>query len=90
MISYEPLWNTLKEKNVSQYQLINQYKVSAGQLSRLRKNANVPTHTLDVLCEILGCELHEIALYQKELKEKINQGISQPRALGHPFLSFRL
>ncbi len=66
MISYEPLWNTLDRKNVSQYQLINKYKVSAGQLSRLRKNANVSTHTLNTLCEILDCELHEIARYQKE------------------------
>lgn len=66
MISYEPLWNTLKEKSISQYQLINKYKFSAGQLSRLRKNANVSTHTLNTLCEILNCELHEVATYQKE------------------------
>ena len=25
MISYEPLWNTLKQKSVSQYELINKY-----------------------------------------------------------------
>lgn len=66
MISYEPLWSTLNKRNISQYQLINTYKVSAGQLSRLRKNANVSTHTLNTLCEILDCELHEIAIYQKE------------------------
>lgn len=67
MISFEPLWNTLEKKNVSQYQLINTYRVSAGQLSRLRKNANVSTHTLNTLCEILDCELHEIAIFRKEL-----------------------
>ena len=38
MISFEPLWKTLKEKEISQYQLIHTYKVSAGQLSRLRAN----------------------------------------------------
>ena len=65
MISYEPLWHTLEKKNISQYQLINKYKFSAGQLSRLRKNANVSTHTLNTLCEILGCELHDIAIYKK-------------------------
>lgn len=68
MISYEPLWNTMKKKNISQYQLINIYKVSAGQLSRLRKNANVSTYTLNRLCEILDCELHEIAIFLKDLK----------------------
>ncbi len=65
MISYEPLWHTLEKKNISQYQLINKYKFSAGQLSRLRKNANVSTHTLNTLCEILDCELHDIAIYKK-------------------------
>lgn len=65
MISYEPLWNTMKEKGISQYQLINKYKISAGQLSRLRANNNVSTHTLDRLCEILDCNLEDIAVYQK-------------------------
>lgn len=65
MISYEPLWVTLKEKGISQYQLINKHHISAGQLSRLRANANVSTHTLDMLCEILDCRLEDIAVYRK-------------------------
>lgn len=65
MISYEPLWETMKEKNISQYQLIHTYKVSAGQLSRLRANSNVSTNTLNTLCEILDCRLEDIACYKK-------------------------
>lgn len=64
MISYEPLWNTLKAKKISQYQLINKYGISAGQLSRLRSNSHVSTHTLERLCEILDCNLEDIATYQ--------------------------
>ena len=63
MISYDPLWKTLKEKNISQYLLINKYHISAGQLSRLRKNANVSTHTLNDLCRILDCQIQDIAQY---------------------------
>lgn len=55
----------MKEKNISQYELINKYKFSAGQLSRLRKNSNVSTHTLNVLCEILDCSLSDIAEFKK-------------------------
>ena len=62
MISYEPLWNTMKEKNISQYQLINTYGFSAGQLSRLRANNHVSTHTLETLCEILNCNLQDVAV----------------------------
>ena len=66
MISYEPLWETLKKKRVSQYDLIKKYHVSAGQLSRLRNNSNVSTHTLNMLCEILNCKLNDIAIYKKD------------------------
>ena len=66
MISYEPLWKTLKDKNITQYQLINTYKISAGQLSRLRANTHVSTHTLERLCDILDCNIENIVTYIKE------------------------
>ena len=63
MIVYNKLWETMREKGISQYKLINDYKVSAGQLTRLRNNANVNTHTLNMLCKILNCRLEDIAEY---------------------------
>ena len=66
MIVYDKLWNTLKKKGVSQYKLIKEYKVSTGQLDRLRKNENVNTFTLNQLCEILDCKLEDIAIYKKD------------------------
>ncbi len=65
MISYEPLWHTLKEKNISQYQLIKQYGFSSGQLSRLRANQYISTHTVEVLCEILDCNVQDVMEYKK-------------------------
>lgn len=66
MITFEPLWETLKTKGVSQYKLIKEYKISTGQLDRLRKNGNVNTYTLNLLCEILDCDLSDIAKYTNE------------------------
>lgn len=66
MISYKPLWTTLEEKGISQYQLIKKYKVSAGQLSRLRANNYVSMHTIDMLCEILDCNVEDIVVYVKK------------------------
>ena len=68
MIIYDKLWTTMKEKGISQYTLIKQYKISTGQLDRLRKNDNLSTHTLDLLCQILDCQLSDIAEYKKENK----------------------
>lgn len=66
MIVFDPLWKTLKQKNISQYSLIKDYKISTGQLDRLRKNGNVNTYTLNQLCQILNCKLEDIAEYRKE------------------------
>ena len=65
MIVFDRLWTTMKEKGVSQYKLINEYKLSTGQLDRLRKNENVNTYTLDQLCRILNCSLDDIAEYRE-------------------------
>lgn len=63
MIVYNRLWQTMKEKGVSQYKLIKEYGISTGQLDRLRKNENVNTYTLSQLCHILQCRLEDIAEY---------------------------
>ena len=65
MIVFDRLWTTMKEKGVSQYKLIKEYKISTGQLDRLRKNENVNTYTLDQLCRILHCSLDDIAEYRE-------------------------
>ena len=63
MISFNRLWVTMKEQGISQYKLIKEYKISTGQLDRLRKNGNVNTYTLNQLCKILHCNLEDIAEY---------------------------
>lgn len=65
MISYKPLWETMEKKNISQYQLIKEYGFSSGQLSRLRKNNYVSTHTIEVLCDILNCKVEDIMVYRR-------------------------
>ncbi len=62
----------MKEKGVSQYKLIHTFGISTGQLDRLRKNDNVSTYTLNVLCEILNCKLDDIAEYIKDKTETVN------------------
>ena len=65
MIVFDRLRTTMKEKGVSQYKHIKEYKISTGQLDRLRKNENVNTYTLDQLCRILNCSLDDIAEYRE-------------------------
>lgn len=66
MISYAPLWETLKKKGISQYKLIEEYGVDNAQLQRLRDNAVIKTITIDRLCQILDCRVEDIMEYVKE------------------------
>ena len=63
MIKYDPLWRTLKEKGISQYQLIKAYGIDKAQLQRLRQNLVVKTLILNRLCQILNCRIEEIMEY---------------------------
>ena len=63
MISYENLWNVMKERGISQYALIKQYKISPGQITRLKRNESVSTHTIEVFCKILRCRVEDIMVY---------------------------
>lgn len=70
MIVYTKLWETMKRKGITQYMLINKYHVSAGQLSRIRSNQNISSHTIDMLCEILNCQPGDIMEYVKKHEEE--------------------
>ena len=63
MMKYDPLWRTLKEKGISQYQLIKDYGIDKAQLQRLRQNLVVKTLILNRLCQILNCRIEEIMEY---------------------------
>ena len=63
MISYNNLWKTLQEKGVTQYMLIKQYHISPGQITRLKRNESVSTHTIDMFCKILKCQVSDIMEY---------------------------
>ena len=66
MIIYDKLWQTMKDRGVSQYALIKTYHISAGQLTRLRRNESVSTHTIAVFCKILQCQPGDLMEYIPE------------------------
>ncbi len=63
MITYEPFWNTIKEKEISTYALIQKHNVSSATINRLRKNQGISTLTIDDLCKILKCRVEDILEY---------------------------
>lgn len=73
MISYNRLWETMEKRKISQYRLIKEFGLSSGQMSRLKKNTYVSTHTLETLCRILGCRIEDVMEVSFEDEEKENK-----------------
>lgn len=61
MIKFDKLWSMMRARGITQYQLIHEYGISKGQLDRIRQNGNITTNTLDILCNILNCEIGDIS-----------------------------
>ena len=63
LISYQKLWDMMKRKGITQYSLIKTYRISPGQITRLKRNESVSTHTIENFCRILDCDVGDIMQY---------------------------
>ena len=70
MISYEPLYRTLKAKSISTYKLINEYGISRSLLDRLKHNRPISTVTLNDLCRILHCKVEDVLVFTEDNAEE--------------------
>lgn len=66
MISYAPFYQTMKEKGITTYKLINQYGVSRSLIDRLKHNKPISTVTLNDLCTFLDCRVEDILVFIKQ------------------------
>lgn len=66
MITFEPFWKTLKEKQISQYDLITKYHMSRGTLDNLKHNRSITLRTLNDLCNMLDCNITDIIKFDKD------------------------
>ena len=60
MMSYAPLYRTMKEKGITTYKLIKDYNISRSLLDRLKHNKPISTVTLNDLCTILRCRVEDV------------------------------
>ena len=64
----------MKRRQLSQYRMIRYYGISASQLGRLKKNMYVSTHTIEMLCDILECQVEDVLEYRPDKQA----GTSEP------------
>jgi len=59
MISYSPLFETMKEKNITSYKL-EKMGFSRATYYSIQKGNSVSTNTINQLCKLLQCEVSDI------------------------------
>ena len=69
MISYEPLWQTMKRHGATTYTLQAKAGISSSTIRRMQANESVSTNTLDTLCKFFNCELGDIVKFQPDEKQ---------------------
>ncbi|MEY8393054.1 helix-turn-helix transcriptional regulator [Lachnospiraceae bacterium 45-W7] len=63
MISYEPLWKTMQERNITTYTLIYKHNFSPYTITNLKRNKSITMNTLEKLCRILNCTANNVVRF---------------------------
>lgn len=63
MIDYGPLWQTMKEKNITTYTLIHKHNFSPYTITHLKRNKSIIINILEKLCKILDCQVEDIVSF---------------------------
>ncbi len=71
MISYEPLFNTMKQKNISSYKL-DKLGFSRSTYYAIKQGRSVSTNTINQLCKILDCNVSDIITYIADMPASDN------------------
>lgn len=81
MISYDPLWATMRRRGISTYALLNDYSFSRGTLDSLKQGRNISTATLNDLCRILSCRVEDVLRYVPDDLEAQTVSAAEQRSL---------
>jgi len=63
IISYAPLWETMQQKGISQYYLL-QHGIDNKTLDSIKKNKNITLLTLEKLCRLIECTPNDIVEFK--------------------------
>jgi len=65
VISYKPLFQTMKEKKITSYRL-GKMGFPLSNYYAIKRGENISTHTLNLLCKLLQCRVEDVLEYIEE------------------------
>ena len=69
MIDYAPLWETMRSRHITQYQLLKQ-GIDNKTLDALKKGKNITLLTLEKLCVILDCMPNDVVCFTQNVQNE--------------------
>ena len=60
MVSYDPLWKTMKDRDITTYTLLYKLGFSPNTIHNLKHNKSITIYTLEKLCSVLNCTPNDI------------------------------
>ncbi len=81
MISYAPLFRTMKKKKVSSYRL-QKAGFSRATYYSIKQGKGISTNTLNQLCRLLDCGVSDIMEYVRDENDPALGG-ALPKKAGH-------
>lgn len=68
MISYEPLFRTMREKVITSYRL-GKMGFPMSNYYAIKRGENISSHTLNQLCRLLQCRVEDVMVY---IEDEVN------------------
>lgn len=68
MISYEPLFRTMREKGITSYRL-GKMGFPMSNYYAIKRGENISSHTLNQLCRLLQCRVEDVMVY---IEDEVN------------------
>ena len=68
MISYEPLFRTMREKGITAYRL-GKMGFPMSNYYAIKRGENISSHTLNQLCRLLQCRVEDVMVY---IEDEVN------------------
>lgn len=65
MISYEPLFKTMKAKGITSYRL-GKMGFPLSNYYAMKPGEKISTHTLNQLCKLLACRVEDVIEYVED------------------------
>lgn len=69
-ISYSPLWEILKKRNMKKKDLIEKAQISANCVAKMGKNESISLRNLYKICVALSCTLNDVVEFSPKISAR--------------------